>query len=127
MSRRPTNSQPGKLDALVLRTFAFLVGAMLSAGGVGVLANALWHARVSGGFRMDAVAAASVAAVVLGAVLVYWGIRRRQPRAAASEEVLSKLVRKYERQGKTRELEDAREQLIQLLVEKDEPDSMTPK
>jgi protein-S-isoprenylcysteine O-methyltransferase Ste14 len=124
MDSQATDLKDRRFDEAVLRTFALLVGVVLVAIGLGVLMNRLMSNEVTlASVATDAAMIASIVAFAVGMFLLYWGVRRPRSKSAATEESLSRLVDKYEREGKTLELEDAREQLIQLLIEKDEKDA----
>lgn len=124
MDSRAPDLNDGRSDGAVLRTFALLVGIVLVAGGLGVFVHGLitrnvaWAAVVTDGGMIS-----GVVAFVAGALLLYWGIKRAGSKAVATEASLTRLVQKYEKEGKTAELEDAREKLIELLIERDEQDS----
>lgn len=101
-----------------------LAGIALVLVGVAVLASRLLSERIPAGvFFVSREGIGSAIALGIGAVLAYWGGKRPRSKRPASEETLSQLVAKYKKEGKTKKLEDAQEQLIQLLIEKDEENS----
>lgn len=123
-----TNRHGIGADDSVLKTFALLVGILLLLVGLGILAHGLAVQRLAPRvFFLSRDMMGMSIALTVGAVLAYWGVRRPRPNYASAEEALSNLIRKYEREGKTKELADARERLIQLLIEKDEQGLKEPR
>jgi membrane protein implicated in regulation of membrane protease activity len=121
MDSRESNRKPERSDEVVLRTFALSIGIVLAAiGTVGLTTDFIWNGAAAHGVAPSVGASASVAALLVGAALTYWGIKRWRAERVLSEEALSQLVEKYEREGNARKLADARERLIQLLIDKDE-------
>lgn len=121
MNSQISKHLPDRSDTAVLRTFALLLGILLTAGGLAILAgNWLWNGAMARAIPAGYGTPAAAIALVIGAALAYWGVRRRYRADSLSEEALSKLIQKYERKGKTKELAEARERLIQLLIDKDE-------
>lgn len=121
MDSRESNRQPARPDDLVLRTFALLFGVVLVAfGTVGLAAGWVWIGPVARAVPWAVGVSGSIAALLIGAALIYWGVKRPRTDHPVSEEALLRLVEKYEREGNSRQLAEARERLIQLLIEKDE-------
>lgn len=128
MDSQQRNRSGDGFEHVVLRTFGLLVGIALFLVGLAVLAGKLLSQGISPRvFFVSREAMGSAIALGVGVVLAYWGGKRPRSNRRASEETLSRLVEKYEKQGKTKELEDAREQLIELLIEKDEENSKVKK
>jgi hypothetical protein len=116
-----SNRQPDRPDEVVLRTFALLIGVVLAVIGLaGLAADWLGIGAVVRAVSLGGGTSGSMAALLVGAALVYWGVRPRRADHPVSEEALSKLIEKYERQGNSEQLAEARERLIQLLIDKDE-------
>lgn len=121
MDPRETNRSRNGFHGSILRTFALMVGIVISLLALAILANGVLFRIAGPSFALEsAEAIGCFAALAAGAFLVFWGARRPRAGKRASEKTLSRLVQRYEREGKTKELEDARERLIELLIEKDE-------
>lgn len=120
MDSRESNRKPDRSDEVVLRTFALLAGVVLVVIGLaGLGADWLGNGAVVQAVSLGGGTGGSAAALLVGGALAYWGVRRRADHPVTEEE-LSKQIEEYEREGNTRELADARERLIQLLIDKDE-------
>ena len=124
MAHQETNRSRDGHDS-VLRTFALLVGSVIVLLALAILANGLFLRVVGPSFTLvSGPVVGCVLALGVGAFFVYWGAKRLgSSNKKVSEKSLSRLVRRYEREGRTKEAEDAREQLIELLIEKDEQKS----
>lgn len=121
MDSQESNPLPARSGDLVLRTFALLVGVVLAViGVVGLAADWFGVGAAVRGMSLGVGTGGFAAALVIGVVVAFWGVGRRRTARPMSEEALSALVERYEREGNTEELAHAREQLIQLLIEKDE-------
>lgn len=124
MAPRETNRSRDGFHDSILRIFALIAGIVILLLASAILAAGLFLQGAGPAFPLESgETIGSFVALAGGAFLVYWGARRPASRKKLSEKTLSGLVQQYEREGKTKELEDARERLIELLIEKDEQNS----